>query len=121
MNYLLGKPVFIGNDGIVRDSGGAYGKIENREIFDKAAHLLVEFIRLRNIENVTLYLDQPVTDSDSHKKTLEKKMQQEKVNGEIRLLPSVDRRLKQKNHGVIATSTLIDNSPFNPAAAECCY
>jgi hypothetical protein len=113
MNYLLGKPVFIGNDGILRDSGGVYGKIENQGLFDKAVHLLVEFVRRRNIENFTLYLDQPVAGSNSHKEAIEKKMQQEKVKGEIRLAPFVDHCLKQKNDGVIATSDseIIDATP----------
>jgi hypothetical protein len=113
MNYLLGKPVFIGNDGILRDSGGAYGKIENPGTFDKAAFLLVDFVRLRHLEKVVLYLDRPVTGSDSHKRELEEKMQQEKVKGEIRLLSSVDRCLKQKHGCVIATSDseIIDATP----------
>ncbi len=103
MNYLLGKMVFIGNDGILRDSGGAYGKIEKEEIFYKAAGTLMDFLQQRNIENITIYLDEPVSNSQSHVIQL-KKMQEEKIKGEVRLLHSVDNRLKQIKGGVIATS-----------------
>lgn len=104
MNYLLGKMVFIGNDGILRDSGGAYGKIEKEEIFYKAINTLMEFLHRQNIENVTIYLDEPVSNSQSHASQIEKKMREEKIKGEVRLLQSVDHRLKQINDGVIATS-----------------
>jgi hypothetical protein len=112
MNYLLGKMVFIGNDGILRDSGGAYGKIEKEEIFYKAAGTLMDFVQQRDIENITMYLDQPVSNSQSHVIQL-KKMQQEKIKGEVCLLHSVDNRLKQIKGGVIATSDseIIDHTP----------
>jgi hypothetical protein len=113
MNYLLGKMVFIGNDGILRDSGGAYGKIEKEEIFYKAATTLMDFLQQRNIENITIYLDEPVSNSQSHVSLIEKKMQEEKIKGEVRLLHSVDHRLKQIKDGVIATSDseIIDRTP----------
>lgn len=112
MNYLLGKMVFIGNDGILRDSGGAYGKIEKEEIFYKAASTLMDFVQQRNIENITIYLDQPVSNSQSHVKQL-KKMQEEKIKWEVCLLHSVDNWLKQIKGGVIATSDseIIDQTP----------
>jgi hypothetical protein len=113
MNYLLGKMVFIGNDGILRDSGGAYGKIEKEEIFYKAVNTHMEFLQQQNIENVTIYMDQPVSNSRSHVMQIEKKMQEEKITGEARLLQSVDNRLKQIKGGVIATSDsqIIDHTP----------
>jgi hypothetical protein len=104
MNYLLGKMVFVSNDGILRDSGGAYGKIKKEEIFYQAASALMDFMRQRNIENITICLDQPVSNSQSHVIRIEKKMQEEKIKGEVRLLQSVDNRLKQIKDGVIATS-----------------
>ena len=113
MNYLLGKMVFIGNDGILRDSGGAYGKIEKEEIFYKAANTLLDFVQQQKIENITIYLDQPVSNSQSHVMQIKKKMQEEKITGEVRLLQAVDNRLKQIKDGVIATSDseIIDQTP----------
>lgn len=113
MNYLLGKMVFIGNDGILRDSGGTYGKIEKEEIFCKAVNTLMGFLQKKNIENVTIYLDEPVSNSQSHVMQIEKKIQEVKIKGEVHLLHSVDHRLKQIKDGVIATSDseIIDQTP----------
>ncbi|UCH93564.1 MAG: DUF434 domain-containing protein [Candidatus Aminicenantes bacterium] len=113
MNYLLGKTIFIGNDGILRDPGAAYGKIENQKTFYQSADLLVNFIPKGDLEEVTIYLDSPVSNSSSHINALEKKIRQKKIRAETHLVQSVDRRLKQINNGVIATSDseIIDQTP----------
>lgn len=106
MNYLLGKVIFIGNDGILRDSGGVYGKIENETTFYQSANLLLDFIPGSAFQEVTIYLDSPVSNSSSHLHQLEKQVQQKKIKGKIQLTWPVDHRLKQINDGdsVIATS-----------------
>jgi hypothetical protein len=113
MNYLLGKTVFIGNDNILRDSGGTYGKIENETTFYQSANLLIDFIPGSALQEVTIYLDSPVSSSSSHLNQLEKKIQQKKIKGKIYLTRWVDHRLKQINEGVIATSDsqIIDQTP----------
>ena len=115
MNYLLGKVIFIGNDGILRDSGGAYGKIENETTFYQSANLLLDFIPWNAFQEVTIYLDSPVSNSSSHLIQLEKHVQQKKIKGKIHLTRPVDLRLKQINDcdGVIATSDsqIIDHTP----------
>jgi hypothetical protein len=106
MNYLLGKVICIGNDGILRDSGGNYGKIENETTFYQSANLLMDFIPKSAFQEVTIYLDSPVSNSSSHFNQLEKQIQQKKIKGKIHLTRPVDQRLKQINDGsgVIATS-----------------
>lgn len=113
MNYLLGKVTFIGNDNILRDSGETYGKIENETTFYQSANLLINFIPKSALQEVTIYLDSPVSNSSSHLNELEKKIQQKKVKGKIHLTRSVDHRLKQINDGMIATSDseIIDHTP----------
>ncbi len=103
-NYLLGKAVFIGNDGILRDSGGVYGKIENESVFLRSSRELVNFIAQNHLEGVTIYLDAPVFNSSAHIRQLEKEIQQSGAKAETGLAESVDRRLKQIHDGVIATS-----------------
>ena len=49
MNYLMGKTVFICNDGFMRDSGGTYGGIEDETLFYKAVELFFDFIKGREI------------------------------------------------------------------------
>jgi hypothetical protein len=113
MNYLLGKVIFIGNDGILRDSGGTYGKIESETTFYQSANLLLDFIPGSTFQEMTIYLDSPVSNSSSHLIQLEKQVQQKKIKGKIHLTQSVDHRLKQINDAVIATSDsrIIDHTP----------
>ena len=114
MNYLLGKPIFIGNDGILRDSGGNYGQIENETTFYQSANLLLDFIPGSAFQEVNIYLDSPVSNSSSHLERLEKHVQQKKIKGKIHLTRPVDHRLIQINDssGVIATadSQVIDHT-----------
>jgi hypothetical protein len=113
MNYLLGKVIFIGNDGILRDSGGTYAKIESETTFYQSANLLLDFIPGSTFQEMTIYLDSPVSNSSSHLIQLEKQVQQKKIKGKIHLTQSVDHRLKQINDAVIATSDsrIIDHTP----------
>jgi hypothetical protein len=104
MNYLLGKKIFIGNDCILRDSGEAYGKIENETVFFRSAHLMVDFIVKSNSAEAVIYLDRPVSNSHSHIEAIEKKIKHEQANARVCLVPAVDNQLIQKEDGVIATS-----------------
>jgi hypothetical protein len=104
MNYLLGKVTFIGNDNILRDSGGTYGKIENETTFFQSANLLMDFIHKNAFQQITIYLDSPVSNSSSHLNELVKIIPQKKIKGHIHLIRSVDHQLKQINDAVIATS-----------------
>jgi hypothetical protein len=113
MNYLLGKSIFIANDGLLRDSGGTYGKIENEMIFYQAVNLLMDFLPGIHSREIAIYLDQPISNSNVHINQLEEIIRQKKIKGKIRLLPSVDQFLKQLEDGVIATSDsqIIDQTP----------
>ena len=104
MNYLLGKVVFIGNDGLLRDSGETYGNIEKEEIFLKSVEMLVHFLGTHAIEPVTIFLDQPVTGSETHKEKLEREFHARGVQPRILLVPSVDNVLGELTDGVLATS-----------------
>lgn len=113
MNYMLGKTIFIGNDGILRDAGEGYGKIENENFFYKAMDLLLDITRATEVESVYIYLDDPVSNSDFHMLQLKKKMEQRTIKGKVFSIKSADKELKRKNDGVIATSDseIIDATP----------
>ena len=104
MNHMLGKTIFIGNDGILRDAGEGYGKIKNENFFYKAMDLLLDVTRATEVESVTIYLDDPVSNSDIHMLELKKKMEQRTIMGKIFSVKSADKELKRINYGVIATS-----------------
>ncbi|NIM17098.1 MAG: DUF434 domain-containing protein [Candidatus Aminicenantes bacterium] len=103
MNYMLGKAVFIGNDGILRDAGD-YGEIENERIFYKAIEVLMDFIRACAAAWLIIYLDRSVPGSITHKDALQGKMLQLNIQGEVYLVQSADKELERKTGGVIGTS-----------------
>jgi len=113
MNYLLGKLVFLSSDGLLRDSGEIYGRIEKEDIFGKSQDLLIRFLGQGHVKDVTLYLDSPVTNSLEHKKEIEKKIISLLPKINVSLVRSVDKVLKNIPGSVIATSDseIIAQSP----------
>lgn len=106
MNYILGKTIFLSNDGILRDCGGNFGKIENESFFHKSMDLFLDFNPRTSMSclDLTIYLDRPVSNCDYHMKELKKKMKQYTIEGEVFSVKSADSKLKSKKDGVIATS-----------------
>lgn len=69
MNYVLGRPVFISDDGIVRDAGSAHRRTGHSVRFSAAVRALCEFIADRRL-SADIYLDEPVTASRDHAQLL---------------------------------------------------
>ena len=113
MNYLTGKAVFIGNDGLLRDAGAGYGEIEKETFFYKAVDLFFQWLGNCAAESVTIYLDRSVTNNALHRKVMESQIQALTIDGEVNLVPLADRELKGKRDGLIATSDsqIIDAAP----------
>lgn len=104
MNYLLGKTIFIANDGMLRDSGGVYGDIEDETFFYKAADVLFDFVKKSGVQSVAIYLDSPVSNSAFHAKEFAKRMTKARIDGKIVLAKPADAELKKVSDGIIATS-----------------
>ncbi|MCK5056086.1 MAG: DUF434 domain-containing protein [Candidatus Aminicenantes bacterium] len=112
MNYLFGKLIFIGNDGLMRDCGETYGKIENETLFYRAVDLLLDYIGGCKPAVIKIYFDSPVSGSEQHVNGVEKRLEVKKLAGDVLLVKSADEELKEKTEGIIATcdSEIIDNS-----------
>ncbi|MCP4217660.1 MAG: DUF434 domain-containing protein [bacterium] len=104
MNYLLGKRVFPADDGVLRDTGGSYGKIESESLFYKAMDLLLNWLETRNPSSITIYLDRPVESSDTHKKEIENRSRALNVEARVLLCDYADAELKKLKNAIIATS-----------------
>lgn len=107
MNYFLGKMVFIANDGILRDVGENYGSIRDKDVFERAVDLLLDWLKTEGSDFLTIYLDSPVSHSGLHMKEMEQKMAGLAINGAVVLARSADYELKRKTDGMIATSDSI--------------
>ena len=113
MNYLLGKVIFKAFDGILRDAGAGYGKIEKEGFLYKAMDILFQWPGSSEAESMTIYLDRSISNSDAHAKELERRMNRAHISGQVIPVQFADKELKQKRDAVIATSDseIIDAVP----------
>lgn len=106
-NYLLGKPLFISNDGLLRDAGEMRGRILNKPVFTRAIDLLLDVLKAWPKASYVLYLDEPVPFSGRLSAELSKDMTQMDIEGEAFTVQSPDHMLKHENSDAICTSDTV--------------
>lgn len=103
-NYLLGKPIFISNDGLLRDAGEMRGRIMNKPVFSRSKDLMLDVLKEWDKASYVLYLDEPVSFSGRLSIELSKDMVQMDITGEALTVQSPDYMLKHENSDAICTS-----------------
>jgi hypothetical protein len=103
-NYLLGRPLFISNDGILRDAGEMRGRIVNKPVFSRSVCLMLDVLNLWKFATFILYLDEPVSFSGRLAMELSKDMVQMEIEGEALTVPSADRMLLEGESNAVCTS-----------------
>lgn len=103
-NYLLGMPVFISNDGIVRDAGGSYGRVGNDAVFETAMKKFAASLSVTEASSVSVFLDSPVSHSGRHKEELEILLSEQGIPFSVSVVKSADFMLKLQKSLVITTS-----------------
>ena len=103
-NYFLGRPVFISNDGLLRDAGEMRGRITNKPVFKRGINLLLDVLEKWKGVRFTLYLDEPVSYSGRLSIELSKDMVQMEIDGEAFTVNSPDHMLKHEASDAICTS-----------------
>ena len=103
MNYLLGKPVFIADDGFTRDIGGAHGRVYDNETFRRAAGLVLGYLFEEGIFS-ELVLDKPVSNSGRHRRIIEEEAAVLDVKYRCVVVESADRYIGESRCGAAATS-----------------
>ncbi len=103
-NYMLGKPLFISNDGMLRDAGEMRGRIVNKPVFSRAISLLLDVLKEWTGATYVIYLDEPVSYSGRLSIELSKDMIQMDIDGEAHAVKSPDHMLKHESSDVICTS-----------------
>ncbi len=103
-NYLLGKPVFLSNDGLLRDAGEMRGRIINKPVFSRSVHLLLDVLEEWKGAEYILYLDDPVSFSGRLSMELSKDMVHMGIEGEALTVKSPDYILKHEKSDAICTS-----------------
>jgi hypothetical protein len=104
LNYRNGHPLFIGTDGLLRDAGGAHGRIPSGDSFDEAGSLLLSALSRLGTGRVVLYLDAPVSGSGRLAALLRKRMEAELFTAEVHAVPSADPLIRGFKGTAVATS-----------------
>jgi hypothetical protein len=112
-NYLLGRMVFISNDGFIRDAGQAYDKLQTHEKFHEAIRLVMEYLSQEGPSVVNFYIDKPVTNSTLLADRLSEHIVQLPFDGQVVLCKKPDNELVKLTDGVICTSdsVIMDETP----------
>ena len=103
-NYLLGRPLFISNDGMLRDAGEMRGRIINKPQFSRSVAMMLEVLQMWSGASYIHYLDEPVSHSGRLSIELCKDMVQMGIEGDAFTVKSPDQVLKQKSSDAICTS-----------------
>jgi len=111
-NYLLGRPLFLCNDGMLRDAGEMRGRIVNKPVFSRSVDLMLEILREWPAATYIHYLDEPIPFSGRLSIELSKDMVQMGIEGEALTVKSPDQMLVNQPCDAICTSdtAIIDHS-----------
>ncbi|MBN1195980.1 MAG: DUF434 domain-containing protein [Candidatus Aminicenantes bacterium] len=107
MNHLLGNPLFLSSDGILRDVGDTRGRIHDHERFQRAMELVCDWLTAQFPQAVVAVFDSPVSHSAEHAMAMKAYMQERNLGGDADLARSADHVIKQCDGDVIATSDSI--------------
>jgi len=112
-NYLLGRLVFLSNDGFIRDAGEAYDKLQAHEKFYQAMVLVMEYLAGEGASVAHFYIDEPVTNSSLLEDQLNKLIGESGLDGDTILCRKPDNELMKITEGVICTSDseIMDETP----------
>ncbi len=103
-NYLHGHPMFIATDGLLRDVGGAHGRIADHRGFERMAELCVAMLASMSLGAITLFLDAPVSSSGRQASFLREAFAAHGMRAEVRLENSVDHFVACWEGELIATA-----------------
>jgi hypothetical protein len=106
-NYILGRPLYIANDGFLRDAGEVYRKALERENLHQAVDLVFSFLKKEKPAGAWFFVDSPVAFSGELAVHLRSLLDRFDLPGIVELVRSPDFYLKQIDSGIIATSDSI--------------
>jgi hypothetical protein len=104
INYRRGHPLFVSTDGLVRDAGGAYGRISHSADFGEALQLLVPALVKLQPSSTTIYLDAPVSGSGGHAAAIRQALSEAGLSCQVQVVQSADPALIYFDGQLVATS-----------------
>ncbi len=103
-SYLKGFPVFISDDGLVRDSSAIHGSYRPGKVTERAIENILPAIGTLKPVRIELFLDSPISFSGDMAERLRTRISETlEISHDVNLSPSADYPLKTFA-GVVATS-----------------
>lgn len=99
LNYRRGHLLFLGTDGLVRDAGGAHGRVADEGVFRECARAAVERLADLGVAYAEVYLDAPVSGSGAHAAVIRDLLADTGVAGRVELAASADPRVRDFEGG----------------------
>lgn len=103
-NYLHGHPMFIATDGLLRDVGGAHGRIADHRGFERMARLLLQELARLRLGSITIFLDAPVSSSGNQAGYLRSQAAGLGLGIEVRLENATDHFLAAWQGDILCTA-----------------
>ncbi len=92
-NYLQGRPVFISDDGLLRDAGELRGRFSNKKLLSRSLELLKNFMTENSSLNYLLFIDAPVSNSGKLGAELRSFMSLQNIAGSSNVCYSPDKQI----------------------------
>jgi len=106
-SYLKGHPVFIADDGVLRDSSGVHGSYRPGSVTPRATTEILKTTICLLPESISIYIDSPISFSGETALSLRKELERlTTIPSTVVVIPSADFPLKSFR-GVVATSDSI--------------
>jgi hypothetical protein len=103
-SYLKGFPVFLADDGLLRDSSGVHGSYRAGKVTDDAMQAILGSLDRLGLKSLELCLDSPISHSGTMAEELRERIASRlRIPFTVSLSPSADYPLKSFA-GVVATS-----------------
>jgi hypothetical protein len=102
-SYLRGSPIFICEDGIVRDSSATHGSYRSSELTTRALLKIVHELTIMSPSRIDVYLDAPIAFSGLMAEEIRQRLDTLPCPALVSLSPSADYPLKTYD-GIVATS-----------------
>lgn len=106
-NYMLGIPLYIGTDNLLRDAAESHGKSINEQFFYKALKLLLDYCSEHKVGAVNFFIDSPVSHSGKLALFIREELSRRGLEGDALTTKSPDHELIKIKRGLIATSDSI--------------
>jgi hypothetical protein len=102
-SLLCSRPVYLGDDGFLRDTQGVFRSYKASEITNLALAEILDLLSFASTARVEILLDQPISMSGRLAGLIREMMVERSLAGTARTVMDVDRQLKAAE-GIIATA-----------------